>query len=74
MIKVDDMITSVSAEVLLTQELVVLKDPLEASGRYPADPSHAVIANFPSLDDPDSERVRDIVADSVSRLFPTKPP
>lgn len=45
-------------------------DPLPAESDFPADPSHALIYGIPTLDDPYSELIQDLLAESIIAHFP----
>jgi|GEM_PF-703311 len=54
--------------------VTVIHDPLEAENGYPPDPSHALMTNVPGEDDPEGERVGDLIAECVCETFPACPP
>ena len=54
--------------------VTVIHDPLEAENVHPPDPSHALMTNVPDENDPEGERVGDLIAQCVCGTFPARPP
>ncbi len=54
--------------------VTVVQDPLEAEDGYPSDPSHALMTNVPDENDPEGERVGDLIAECVLNTFPARTP
>lgn len=54
--------------------VTVIHDPLEAENGHPPDPSHALMTNVPDEDDPEGERVGDLIAECVCDTFPAQTP
>jgi hypothetical protein len=52
--------------------VTVIYDPLYPEGEKPADPSHALMTNVPDENDPEGERVGDLIRDCVLDIFPAK--
>jgi hypothetical protein len=52
--------------------VTVIQDPLEAEREMLADPSHALMTNSPNEDDPEGERVGDLIAECVIEIFPAR--
>jgi len=49
--------------------VTVIHDPLNPQDDYPADPSHALMTNVPDENDPEGERVGDLIAQCVLEIF-----
>jgi hypothetical protein len=54
--------------------VVVIHDPLENQNGHPPDPSHALMTNVPDENDPEGERVGDLIAECVCNTFPARMP
>lgn len=54
--------------------VTVIHDPLEAENGDPPDPSHALMTNVPDENDPEGERVGDLIAECVCKTFPARTP
>ena len=57
----------------LNQTAVVVHDPLDATDKWPADPTHALIAGIPNNDSPEAEAVYDCIAACVERHVSAMP-
>lgn len=62
-----DSVKEVSSERLT---LSVFHDPLDPDEKHPADPSHSLISDVPSDDDPFGETIGDAIAKCVLESFP----
>ena len=50
----------------------IVQDPLDAEGEYPSDPSHALMRDIPSVDEPEGEAVGDLIAECIIETFPAR--
>jgi hypothetical protein len=50
--------------------ILFVKDPLQASGNHPADPSHALITGLPAADTPEAEMIGDMIAECIITKYP----
>jgi hypothetical protein len=63
----------VTANATIPIELSFLHDPLPAKGDFPEDQSHALIYGLPTLETPEAELVKDLLADCVLETFAVVP-
>ncbi len=47
-----------------------VQKPLAAEGDYEADPSHSEMVGLPPADSPDAELIGDMIAESISAIYP----
>lgn len=52
--------------------VTVIHDPLEEEGEYSEDPSHALMTNIPSTDDPERELIGDLICQCILQVFPAR--
>jgi len=50
--------------------ILFVKDPLEPSIGYPADPSHALIMGLPPGNTPEAELIGDMIAECIVNTYP----
>lgn len=52
--------------------VTVIHDPLDEENGKAADPSHALMTNIPTEDDPQGEQIGDLIAQCVIESFPAR--
>lgn len=66
-LNIEVVIRTVSAE---SASLRIVHDPLDAEGRFEADPSHAEITGLPPGDSPEADMIGDLIAECVVAMHP----